>query len=333
MTIFWGAALFLLTGLIFLLPLLPALVELKRRQDITPLKIEQSHDGNARYFAENFRGFILDALAHNSTSEEFLILEEGDLVAMNRHLPPGNRIQRVVVAQTDLHVPDGLIFEREMYGRSDVAGGHGNQYRALLAEGELSLGENSVVLRWAHARRIIAGAGSALFGRITAMELIELHGPTTFMRLNAPLIRFGTASGSNIPLAPDKTKFSRRVINGNYRTQVGEQVSDSVVVNGFASISKDTVITGSLKGVTGVRVESGAVVNGSLVSGNDAEILGPCHIVGPVIVEGEVFIGRGAVIGSPDMPTTVTAAVIRVQPGACVHGSVSAKERGWVEAR
>ena len=32
MTAFWVAALFLVTGLIFLLPLMPALVELKRRE-------------------------------------------------------------------------------------------------------------------------------------------------------------------------------------------------------------------------------------------------------------------------------------------------------------
>lgn len=332
MTALWAAALFLATGFIFLLPLLPAVIELKRRQDVAPLKIEQGHEGNARYFAESFRGFILDAIAHDNARQEFLMLETGDPAALSARASPGNTIQRAVVSRADLRVPDGLGFEREVYGGSGIAGGQGNRYRAVLAEGDLSLGENSTVLRWAHARRMTVAAGAALFGRVTAMESIEIHSPATFMRLNAPVIRFGAACGGCAPATPNPAKFSRRVIHGDYRTQPGELVSGSVVANGCAVISRDAVIAGSVKGGAGVRVESGAGVNGSLISGQDAAIVGPCHIAGPVIAEGEVSIGRDAVIGSPEKPTTVTAAVIRIQAGACVHGSVWAKERGWVEA-
>ena len=48
--------------------------------------------------------------------------------------------------------------------------------------------------------------------------------------------------------------------------------------------------------------------------------------------KGHLKTGRDVIIGSPDRPTTVTATLIRVQVGACVYGSVWAKERGWVEA-
>ena len=332
MTAFWVAALFLATGGIFLLPLLPALVELKRRQDIAPLKIEQGHEGNARYFAESFRGFILKAISHEASRKELLILDTGNSEILNTRAASGNSMQCVVVSAADLRVPDGLAFEQEMYGQSDIAGGHGNRYRAVLAEGDFSLGENSVVLRWAHARRMTVGAGATLFGRTTATESIEVHAPASFMRMNAPVITFGEPCGSSKPWVPDQATFSRHVIHGDYRTQDGECVSGSIVANGFAVITQGALISGSIKGGTGVRVEPGAAVNGSLISGSRAEILGPCHIVGPVIAEGEVLIGRDAVIGSPDMPTTITAAVIRIQPGACVHGSIWAKERGWVEA-
>lgn len=332
MTAFWVAALFLVTGAIFLLPLLPAIVELKRRQDIAPLKIEQGYEGNAQYFAESFRRFILGAITRDDTRQEFMILEANDSAAWSVCASSGNIVPRVVVSEADLKVPDGLNFERELYGGSDIAGGQGNRYRAVLAEGDLRLGKDSTVLRWAHANRVRVDAGNALFGRITAMDSIEVHSPARFTRLNAPVIRFGAICGDWAHTIRSPAEFSRRVIHGDYRAQPGEHVGDSVVANGFASVSSDAMMMGSVKGGTGVRVDPGAAIHGSLISGQDAEIIGSCYIAGPVIVEGELLIGRDAVIGSSANPTTVTANVIRVQVGACVHGSVWAKERGWVEA-
>lgn len=330
MSAFWGAALFLVTGLIFLLPLLPAIIELRRRQDIAPLKIEQGHEGNARYFADRFRDFIRDAIANEHSRQQLLMLDTGEPTALGEAFTEG-AIERVVVCNTDLQIGPDSAFDREVYGATSIVGGSRSCYRAVLAEDDLSLAEDSTVLRWAHAKRITVGAGTALLGRVTAMEFIHIRGPARFTRLNAPIIRFGATSGGCAPVMPRARKFSRQVIHGDYRAQSGEHVSDSVVANGCAVISSNAVMEGSIKGGTGVRIESGATLHGSLISGRDAQVAGSCRIAGPVVVEGALLIGRDTVVGSLDSPTTVSATEIRIQAGACIYGSVWAKECGWAE--
>ena len=330
MTAFWAAALFLVTGLIFLLPLLPAIVEITRRQDIAPLKIEQDHEGNACYFAESFRAYIRDAIVNEDARQTFLMGETNELAKLSAQ-STGNLIERVVVCDADIRMPPSLRFDREVYGAASIDGGAGNCYRAVLAEGDLNLAEDTTVLRWAHAERISVGANAALLGRVTAMQSIDIHSPARFKRLHAPIIQFDPPTETIAPTTRRPEKFSRRVVHGDYHAQAGEHVPDSVVANGFAVIGSEAVITGSVKGGSGVRIESGAAVYGSLVSGQHADIGGSCTIAGPVIVEGEVVIGRDAIIGNPANPTTVTATVIRIQSGARIHGSVWAKECGWVE--
>ena len=52
------AALVLFVSLMFMLPLVPALVELKRKSDALPLAVIQQHAGEIRHFANSFRTYI-----------------------------------------------------------------------------------------------------------------------------------------------------------------------------------------------------------------------------------------------------------------------------------
>ncbi len=334
MTGFWVAALFLLTGAVFLLPLLPALYELRVRRDVTPLKIVQGHEGNARHFAERFRAFIRDELDRIEAggAPGFLLPEKNMDFAMSPEESRQGGIGRVVAARGALHLPDGMVFGREVYAGADLAGGQGNRYRAALAEGGLHLGSGSVVLRWAHGRRVEVASGATLLGRISAAEELVILGPAAFTRLSAPAIQFGADHPAPCTIPSRRGHAGRKVFHGDFALPSGQAHRGDVVAQGTAVIGSDAEFDGSLKGTAGVRVEAGAVVSGSLVSGRDLVILGPGFVAGPVVAEGEVVIGRDVVIGSPEAPTTVTAPVIRIENGARVHGSVWARERGVVES-
>ena len=52
------AGLILFVGVMFMLPLLPALVELKRKSDALPLNVVQQNAGEIRHFASSFRTYI-----------------------------------------------------------------------------------------------------------------------------------------------------------------------------------------------------------------------------------------------------------------------------------
>jgi hypothetical protein len=51
-------ALVFVVGLMFTLPLLPALVELRRKTDALPLSVVQQNAGEIRHFANSFRTYI-----------------------------------------------------------------------------------------------------------------------------------------------------------------------------------------------------------------------------------------------------------------------------------
>jgi hypothetical protein len=52
------AALVFLVGVMFTLPLVPALVELRRKSDALPLSVVQQNAGEIRHFANSFRTYI-----------------------------------------------------------------------------------------------------------------------------------------------------------------------------------------------------------------------------------------------------------------------------------
>ena len=52
------AALVFVVGLMFMLPLIPALVELRRKSDALPLQVVQQNAGEIRHFAIGFREYI-----------------------------------------------------------------------------------------------------------------------------------------------------------------------------------------------------------------------------------------------------------------------------------
>jgi hypothetical protein len=59
--------------------------------------------------------------------------------------------------------------------------------------------------------------------------------------------------------------------------------------------------------------------------------IGPgCTIRGPLVCEKTIEIDAGTVLGSDSAETTVTAVEIRVCEGAVAHGTVWARELGYV---
>ena len=56
------------------------------------------------------------------------------------------------------------------------------------------------------------------------------------------------------------------------------------------------------------------------------------RVVGPVISEGDVLIGSGALVGLPEANTSISARNILVEVGAVVHGAVWAHEVGMVKS-
>ena len=183
------------TALLCLLPLLPALLELRRRTDVAPLAIVREHDGNVRYFARQFREEISSLALGRPVAETGPVVEgrlpggapfrwvRGKCGVRNSEFgvsdgPDHSELRiphsalsgdRMLISDGPLELPAGTVWAREMYAGAGLRGGAGSRYTGVLAEGPVRLGAGSVVARWIHSE---ASLHLERDGQITFTDLV-----------------------------------------------------------------------------------------------------------------------------------------------------------------
>ena len=347
-------ALLLMASTLLLLPLTPALVELRRKSDAKPLNVIQQHAGEIRYFVEGFRSYLKsletalrDGVGSGTSTSgtlpdgtDYLVAglgEEGCALPLNKR----EQLCPVLIAAcTDLVLPTETTFSKEIYALGHVTGGGKDRCRAILGEKDVHLGGESSILRWAHAvGEFHADENCGLYGRVSSDRALFLKRGCRFQRLNAPRIEIGTqtrnASGRNgDPAVPADSRMRQRLLlDGDFVVGPEETFYGNLVVRGSLQIGAGARVLGSIKGNKNVVLEDRVSVQGSLISAQAMQIGRDCTIHGPVIAERFVQIESGTRCGSTDRPTTVSAPWIEVEEGVVVFGTLWAREHGRVVER
>lgn len=324
--------LFIVTGVaLFSLPVVPAIIELKRKSDVWPLGIDQTHSGVTRRFADRFRDYLAD-------------LEAGEGANLMQHIDrrgiaqeaasTGPRVSepRVLIADETCVLPDAFQFGGEIYGRQDLVTGRENRIRAALAEGEIQFGRGTTLLRWAHAKRIKVAADCRIMGRLSAEESIECAQGGLFHRINARVIRFGEREAW--PAESDRFEpvwSGERVFHqGDLSVRPNSVVEADLIVHGDLEIGGGAVVRGSAKSLGDMKLGEGARVHGALICMGRLTVGRDCAVLGPVVSETMVALGGNVRVGADGHPSTVTAPEIRIAAGVVAHGSVWAREQGVV---
>lgn len=347
------AALVLMVSLMFMLPLIPALVELRRKSDARPLNVVQQNAGEIRHFASSFRDYIkglepimqrclADGTAATGTlpdGEEFVVLGRADEPLMLALEQQDATHPVMMAAVTDLIIPPGTTFSRDIYAGGQFIGGDKNNYRAILGEINVHLGASSRVMRWVHAvGEFTADLGCNLYGRVSSDSLIRLQAQCSFLRLNAPRIETGReanrrdAPSPNVNIAPNPglAVAQRFLHDGDFEILSAQVISNNIVIRGNLHIGSGARICGSVKGAKDIVLEDGVSVEGSLISARKMRIGSHCVIHGPVVAERELEIATGVRCGTAEQPTTVSAPHIEVEEGVVVFGTLWAREHGQV---
>jgi len=334
-------------------PLIPACRELIRKTDHAPLNVVQQHAGDVRFFADGFRHYLAsirpnleDAELHGT--DAMIVMPDGIpcLVLAREAASHDLGIDRGTCAKTivslgDLALPAATIFVRDIYAQRNLEGGAGNQYRAVLGEGDVLLAEDSIVMRWVHAVGAIDCAPHcALYGRMSSDRLIQLHQGCNFTRLNAPRIAIGTyrdhrsaaTPEDSIPATPNEI-VDRVLHEGDFSIAPHETFAEHLVVRGELHVGAGARILGNVKAQKAVILEPSVMAHGSLISSTELRIGPNCLLRGPVIAEHTISIGDGTQIGSEGVPTTVSAPKIEIAEGAIVFGTMWAREHGRVVER
>jgi hypothetical protein len=336
-------------GILFTLPLLPALIELRLKRDAQPLDVIQQHAGEIRHFSFGFRSYITGLLeplrecvssgttvqGNMPDGDQYLLLgcaDDTHFVAAGETLAT---CQSVVAAGMDVVLPDGITFVKEVYAAGGFTGGEESVFRALLGEKDIHLKRGSTVIRWAHA----VGAFRAerdcdLYGRISSDREIKLESGCAFQRLNAPRIVLGRLDAEEATIStetvPTTLPGGRRLVDEDLEIQAGEIVSANIVTRGKLHIGAGARMLGSVKSHEHMTLEAGVLVEGSLISASTMSIGPDCRITGPVIAERGIAIETGTRCGSVSVPTTVSALTIEIADGVTVFGTIWARTEGQV---
>jgi predicted acyltransferase (DUF342 family) len=313
------------TLLLFLLPFVPAIIELRRTGSIEPLSIPADYDGDVRHFARRFRAFV----AHEKPKQP----------GENTAEYSARRVSalRAFVAPSPLVVDRNSEIQGDLYAQHSVFGWDGGVYRGLLADDDVALGSRSLVLRWIHGRRNLQiGASSALLGRASAEGVLRLDANTTFEWISAPRIEFG-ARGEAPPLqtrpaasAGNASVLPPRCVEGDLEIPANCDVVEDLIVIGSLRVGAGSLLRRSVKTRGDLFVEGAVRVRGSVVANGSVSIGNGCTIEGVVVAERAITIGARTRIGSQDRLSTVSAPRITVAPGAVAHGTVWARESGQV---
>jgi hypothetical protein len=339
------------------LPLLPSLVEWRRRTDATPLRVVRGADVDIAHFATAFQaritGHLGEALAvcgaggvavegRFEDGTPYVVLPDDG--APHVSIPPAGPVscQAVTIGAGGLELPARALFPLEVYGGGDVAVGEGTVCRAVLAHGDLRLGRGCWALRWLHATGTLAARESCvLHGRASAEGGLRLEAGCRFERLNAPVVAFGTPVAPTAPAALEpwtakdvpglvEDAAGRWLVRGRLEIPARRLVTSDIVVTGELLVGEGTRIVGSLKSHSDLRLAEAVIVEGAVVSSRDLVVGSGCSIRGPVVAERDARIGSAVALGAAARPTTLTVRCLEIEAGSAVHGTVWAHGGGRV---
>ena len=323
-----------------LLPMIPALRELFRPEDLKPIQLTDRSVGKISFFARNFRQYLDRVLPPEAGAGDYAarLLDDTQFVRVNRKSDQlagkGEIEQRLVVIDSPLTLAGGQTFAMEVYAREKLSSGPETNYRALYGELELDLGENTRVFRWAHARgTLTVGSHSVLRGRASSDRRVVLGRDVVFERLSAPVIGCG-ATREPPPLSRPATKWSpppgSRVLGDCLRVEGDldlpreSLVPGNLVVTGRLRIGAGSLVEGSVKAHGDLELADRARVGGAAITRGRLALSEQAWIGGPAVAEHSVRLGRDSVVGGPSLPASVCGAEVELSEGATVYGQISA---------
>jgi cytoskeletal protein CcmA (bactofilin family) len=360
--VLWLLLLVLANAALFGLPLLPALLEWRKRGN-APLFIPADDEAGIGYFAERFR----QRLAADWDSAT-LFEREGDvefaqgLQAAGASLPGSIVAQYRIVSGDVVGVPTLATAEQptlvgdvirlvrgthqlgEIYAREQLDAPGGSVIRAALCDGAMHLGPGSGILRWAHGVRVEAGAGSRMMGRVSAREVVALDAGCRFERLSAPELRFAggapdqdaTAMPTRRWVADAKARVAheaggRLLCTGDVAIPAGSLVDGHLIVRGKLTLGAGCHVTGGIKVHGPLTLGEGTRVTGAMFATGEIRIGAHCAVDGPVSSARGVRLASDCRVGRKDRPTSLVAPNVSIGHRCTCHGSLWARTNGRVD--
>ena len=329
--------------LLLVLPFVPALREWRYPTDFAALPVLPNYSSDIDHFA---RRFLSDATAKLGLGAP-TGYEDFDFVTLPLEGMAWGKARKRLISRTAIKTWGPVRSVQPLYVEGNLQTGAESAFPALYATGDIDLGAGSEIHDWAHADGVLRlGRNGMALRRVSAGVAIELDNEVWFERLQAPVLRFGSrpdipasrpAPGAQTAAAlidvPGAIQQSPKMVmvRGDCALEPGKLYTGSLVVTGFLTIGAGTTVTGDVKAREGLSIGPGASVQGAVICDKRIYMFKHATAFGPVASESDILIGRGAVLGLPGAPTTVSARNIVIEEGVVAHGALWAHDIGMVK--
>jgi hypothetical protein len=350
--------LFALTIAWFALPLIPTMIEMRKRTQAKPLAVDRDNDGEVRHFAKRFKSYLesnfpqtslreyidrgeeLDGSFGDGTPYQVLGRETDAFVNAARS---SGSVHALTVFSAPIALPDRLKFTHGIYAAQNIDCGSETIIRSLYGERDVRLREKTVILRWIHVdSELIVAEDCALYGRASAEQGMRIGARVKFQRLHGRRITFEDGSaGLPATVEPQRSLTFQKLlgsemasncysINEDLDLPPATLIRGNFVVRGRVKIGRDSQIEGSIKSYGDMSIGDNVGIQGSLISGGDLDIGPGCRIRGPAVASRHLNMRSACQIGTDGHLTSAIAPTISVDPGVLVFGTVWARNDGRV---
>lgn len=299
MSVFCSYVVLVVMALFIMTTFLPALLELRRPKDDSPLKIDEDYTRDPFDRGNRFLSWI-DSL-DNPQEKSVEILKT---------FPLGKKeYTDILIVDGEMNCSVKTILRKPVLSRETATIGSDSYVESLLCNGSLTLDERVSVRNWIDSRgkMLSVGKNCNLGHSCVCKGEMILDDGDCFEILFAKAI-YTCVRTHNLKVATQKS------IKGNIISR------DKII------IEENTVVYGDIKGYRCVTLKSNVIVEGSVFAESDIEIGPDCMIKGHVFSQGAVTIQGPTQIGVPNhVKSLVARKEIVISSGVVIYGNVTCR--------
>ncbi len=326
---------------LFLLPFLPGIIELFRKEDAEPLFIAMEYIRNPRYFGKSFKRLIHRATAGFTLSpgmrEVRLSKDETVELTHSLNVTADKEINHMLYVIGKFVSGNNVQFNKEVYVIEDAVIGTNNIIQAFAGDGNVKVEEGVRFRRWLDTEGDIVIDGKCDLG-ISASSSSKLCVARNclFRRLFGMPIATGhnwiTAIIDSIETTPftesvhTRSSFIRRKDRDVKPETVFE---DNVVFINDVKIGRGSLFKGSIKCYGKLILEDNIKIYGNVFTDGDIYIGSNARISGHVFSQMSIHISGQTVISCPEkIKSVIGKKSIDIEEGIIIYGYVATEGDG-----
>lgn len=334
---------FTLLVLLFLLPFLPGIVELVRKEDGDPLFIPMDYIKDPRYFGKSFRHLIQQATEGLSAGPEIhdVLLSKKEKLDIVESADISDRaeIDHLLYVKGNLSSGNHARLLKEVYVTGDTTLGPNNIIHALASDGNVKVNANTQFQRWMDANGNIDILGNCNLGiSVSSSSKLYLAKTCHFHRLyGMPIVTGNTAitpvtilqrsfpPGEPLPPELSFIRKKERVI------EPGTIINHNTVFPQDVRIGCGCVFKGDIKSYGKLVLEEGVIIDGNVFADGDIIIGRSTNISGHVFTQKAVYICEQTVIGrSGRLKSIIGKKSISIEQNVTIYGYVVTEGDGRI---